>query len=155
MRPSAEIQNDRAQITFHSAGAAPNITLTSNVSFNAVFDASSNNTATIKPDAAMHAQILGQVKAESDRLDACRTPVIAMLKEYVELKGTSQGLNPAQKGYVDQFVLSRNAQNGTWMGQGQITDRSTGQTEIVPAMAGVGIMNGKPVVQVLTQKARV
>jgi len=139
--------------TFHSNGAAPNITLVSKVSFRGVFDDAPLTTVIIKPDAALHAQILGSIKTQVAQLEAQKQPIIAMLKDYAVIKGTSQAQFPTDKlGFTDEFVLGRNGQNNAWVGQLTLTNRTSGAREISPAMASVVIAGGKPAIQILTQK---
>ncbi|HMB94884.1 MAG TPA: hypothetical protein VKK61_02475, partial [Tepidisphaeraceae bacterium] len=139
------------QVSFRLAGTAPDISLTAAVNFGGTFDNAPNHTAIIKSNPDMHKQILDQLKSEVDRLNALRTPVIAMLKDYAVLKGVSQSMTPAQRS-DDEFVLSRNPQNGTWVGQGQSVNHTTGATEIFPVMASVGIVDQKPAIQIISQK---
>lgn len=167
IRPSQDAQNvlvwfgpgnaqqNRLSFSFHVVGSPDSMTLVSmvNLSKDGAFSTEANSTVVIKADAAMHQQILTHLKAEGARLEALKAPVVAMLKEYVVLKGTSQSQLPAERqGYADQFTLTRNPQNNTWVGQGQLINRTTGATEIVPAIAAVGIIKEKPAIQIMTQK---
>jgi hypothetical protein len=141
------------QVSFHLAGSLPNISLSAQVNFGGTFDNAPNCTLVIKPDADMRKQVLDRFQAEVARLNALKAPLVALLKDYVVLKGTSQSSLPAERdGFMDQFVLARNPQNGTWQGQGQIVNRKTGATDIFPAVAGVGIAGEKAVIQILSQK---
>jgi hypothetical protein len=145
--------NGQTQITFRPAGTAPNITLTAQVNFGEMFNQGGNSTAVIKVDHDMRKQILDHFKAEVDRLNALKAPIIAMLKDYAVLNGTSQAMYPADKaGFTDQITLSRSPQNNTWIGQAQITSRSTGVSDVFPVMAGVGIVGDKVALQILSQK---
>ena len=138
---------------FHSNGTAPNISLISKVSFREVFDTAPLTTVIVKPDMALHNQILTGIKQQMAQLETQKAPIIAMLKDYVVIKGTSQSQFPADKlGFNDEIILGRNPQNGSWIGQLTLTNRSTGATEISPAMASVGIAGTKPAIQILTQK---
>lgn len=145
-------QQNKMMFLFHANGAAPNITLISHVSFGGFGDPA-NSTVIIKSDDALHKGIIEHLQTETTRLNALKAPVAALLKSYAILKGTSQSNLPAQReGFADQFVLARNPQNNTWIGEGQLVNRATGATEIFPVVAGVGIMSGKPVIQILSQK---
>ncbi|MDP9172883.1 MAG: hypothetical protein M3O30_03345 [Planctomycetota bacterium] len=144
--------NGTLQISFHAVGTAPNITLTAAVSFGEAFS-NADTTAVIKSDADMHKQILDHFKAAVAQLDAQKAPIVAMLKDYAVLKGTSESPNRNEhEGFADQFILSRNPQNNTWSGQGQVVNKATGATDIFPVIAGVGIVGEKPAIQIASQK---
>jgi uncharacterized protein affecting Mg2+/Co2+ transport len=147
-------QQNKLMFLFHAVGTAPDISLISKVNLsNEAFAAEANTTVIIKAAADVHKQILEHLKTETARLEALKAPIVAMLKDYVVLKGTSQSNLPSERsGFADQFTLSRNPQNNTWVGQGQLVNRATGATEIFPAMAGVGIVGEKPIIQILSQK---
>ena len=148
-------QQNRMSFLFHAVGAADSMKLVSlvNLSKDGPFNNEANSTVIIKADPAMHQQILTHLKAEAARLEALKAPVIAMLKDYAVLKGTSQSQLPAERqGYADQFTLSRNPQNNTWVGQGQLINRTTGATEVLPVIAAVGIVKEKPAIQIMSQK---
>lgn len=138
----------RGVVEFHMEGSAPNVILKSSLDYGGP----RLSELIIKGDPTQHQEIIGQIKAEGARLETLTQPVVAMLKDYVVLKGTSQSNLPAERdGYSDQFVFSRSPQQKVWTGQGQTTNRATGATQIFPAMAAVGIVNGKPVVQIRSQ----
>jgi hypothetical protein len=146
-------QSQMGQVTFRPVGTAPDITLTAQVNFGEMFNTGANFTAIIKPDANLHGQILDHFKAEISRLNDLKAPVLALLKDYVVLNGTSQSSLPSEKaGFTDQFTLSRNPQNQTMMGQGQVVNKTTGATDIFPVVAQVGIVNEKPAIQLQTPK---
>ena len=141
------------QVSFRHAGSVPNINLSAQVNFGGTFDNAPNCTLVIKPDADMRKQVLDRFQGEVARLNALKAPLIALLKDYVVLTGTSQSsLLSERDGFTDHFVLARNPQNGTWQGQGQIVNRKTGATVIFPVIAGVGIAGEKPVIQIISQK---
>jgi hypothetical protein len=136
-------QQNRGMLLFHPAGTAPNITLTYSIV------TGGPPALIIKSDPALHAQILDHIKAEATRLNNLKTPVLAMLKDYVVLKGISGSMRPNER-FDDQFVLSRS--NNNWIGQLRSTNHTTGATEILPVMATVGIAGQKPAMQILSQK---
>ena len=130
-------------------GTAPNISLKSSLDYGGP----RLSNLVIKSDPNLRNQIIGHLKTEGARLNTLKEPVIAMLKDYAVLKGTSQSMTPSDRGgFADQFTLSRNPQNNTWSGQGQSVNRTTGATEIFPVVAAVGIVNEKPALQIASQK---
>jgi hypothetical protein len=139
----------RGVVEFHPQGTAPNITLKASLDYGGP----RLSDLVIKSDPNLRNQIVGHLKTEGARLNTLKEPVIAMLKDYAVLNGTSQSMTPSDRnGFVDQFILSRNPQNNTWMGQGQSVSRTTGATEIFPVVAAVAIANQKPVLQIGSQK---
>jgi hypothetical protein len=150
---TAQQNGGRGVWMFHVTGNGADMALTSQINFGEAFSTGPNSTVIVKPDAVMYKKITAAMQGEAARLETLKTPIVAMLKDYVVLKGTSQSAIPAERdGFTDQFVLSRNGQANAWVGQGQSTNRKTGATEIFPVMAAVGIANDKPVVQILSQK---
>ena len=147
-------QQNKLLFQFHAVGSAPDISLISHVNLsNEAFSSDAPTTVIIKSSADMHKQILEHLKTEGARLEALKAPILAMLKDYVVLNGTSQSTLPAERsGFADQFILSRNPQNNTFTGEGQLVNRTSGTTEIFPVMGGVGIVGDKPVIQILSQK---
>ena len=136
-------QQNRGMLLFHPAGNAPDITLTYSIV------TGGPPALIIKADAAMHAQILDHIKAEAARLNNLKTPVLAMLKDYVVLKGISGSMRPNER-FDDEFILSKT--NTNYVGQLRLTNHTTGATEILPVMATVGIAGQKPAMQILSQK---
>jgi hypothetical protein len=146
-------QKSLGQVTFRPAGTAPDITLTASVNFGEMFNTGPNTNAVIKPDANLYKQILDHAKAQAGRLNDLKAPVVAMLKDYAVLTGTSKSTLPSEaKGFSDQFTLSRNPQNQSWIGQGRIVNNATGATVIYPVIAQVGIIQGKAAIQLQTPK---
>jgi hypothetical protein len=147
-------QTSLGQVTFRPTGTAPNVTLSAQVNFGDTFNTGANTTAVIKPDAVVFKQIMDHVKAEAGRLNDLRSPVIALLKDYAVLTGTSKSPLPSEKaGFADRFTLSRNPQNPqTWIGQGQSVNNATNATDIFPILAQVGVMSAKAAVQIQSPK---
>lgn len=139
----------RGVVDFHVEGSAPNIILKSSVDYGGP----RLSEMIIQSNPTIWQQIVGHLKAEGERLNTVKQPVLAMLKDYVVLKGTSQSQLPAERqGFGDQFTLTRNPQNNTWVGQAELINRTTGATDIFPAVAAVGIVNNKPAIQIMSQK---
>ena len=139
----------RGVVDFHVEGSAPNISLKASLDYGGA----RLSDMIIRSDSATHKEITDHIKAQGAQLDTLKQPVMAMLKDYAVLKGTSQSMTPSEReGFADQFVLARNPQNNTWIGQGQSVNRASGATDIFPVVAAVGIVNGKPVMQIASQK---
>ena len=139
----------RGVVDFHVEGSAPNVFLKSSLDYGGP----RLSDLVIKSDPILRKQIVDHLKSEGARLNALKTPVVAMLKDYAVLKGTSQSMMASERnGFADQFILSRNPQNNTWAGQGQTVNRATRATEIFPVIAAVGIVDQKPVLQIASQK---
>ncbi len=151
-QPGPPIQNGLV-VNFHLAGSAQNLSLTAPVDFSGEAFATASCTMVIRPNAAQHKQLIDNLNAEISSLEKLKAPVIAMLKDYAVLKGTSQSTSPAEKaGIADQFVLSLNPQTKTWTGQGQSVNRTSGTTESYPVVAAVAIVNEKPALQIASPK---
>ena len=133
---------------FHTAGSPDAMTLESKVSFSEMFSTADPVHVVIKSDPDLHKQILDNLKTEVGRLNNLRTPVVAMLKDYVVLKGISRGMLQNQM-FNDEFTLSLNPANNTWVGQAKFIDRTTGAVQIFPATAAVVIANQKPAIQII------
>jgi hypothetical protein len=146
-------QQNKGIFLLHPVGAAPNITLTASVNFGGDFTAPANATVTLKPDAEMRKRILDHFKTEVARLETLKAPVVALLKDYAVLKGSSaSSVRNESKGFTEQFTLARNPRNNTWTGQGQSVNRATGATETFPVAAVVGMVGEKPILQIASEK---
>jgi len=149
--PAATQPDGGGQITMNVEGDGKDLKITSRVRFG---DGPEHDMV-LRPDAALHGQIVKRFDAENARIEGIKQPMIALLKDFTVLRGrTSPQDQRSLEPDTTELTLSRDPASGQYWVEGVfIGARQRGQ-QVTQAAAEIAVVNDQAILRVVCPPSR-